>query len=319
VTRFLRGVLALWILWVGAVSFASFVGTLEPIDVLAFDSNRNGDYDVYILDLSTGVQINMTRNTTRDRNPAWSADGRYLAFESVQPGAGNGIFILDLQNLGLGARRITPEFIRAVQPDWSPRGNYIAFSGSLSGMFNNEIFLVNRYDGQVIRVTNSPNEFDYNPRWSPDGQQLVYGVYDATVVAPSSVYVVRFQEMALQLAQERPQFRPVKVSDQESAADPGWTPDGDVYFRYELNQFTLYRTEPVADAPDEPIYRERVVMEKPDLSPDGEWIAFGYAPQERDLWRELVVARLDGTVMYPVTFGAQAGNYWDSAPAWKPR
>jgi Tol biopolymer transport system component len=198
-------------------------------------------------------------------------------------------------------------------------GNYIAFSGALTNMFNNEIFLVNLYDGQVIRVTNSPNEFDYNPRWSPDGRQIVYGVYDASVVAPSSVFVVPFQEMTLQLAQERPQFEPIKVSDDESAADPGWTPDGDVYFRYEIAPYTLYRTEPVADAPDEPINTRRLVMEKPDISPDGEWVAFGYAPFERDLWRELTIARIDGSLMYPVTFGAQAGTYWDSAPAWKPR
>lgn len=318
-TGFLRGTLALLAVWGATVAFASYVGTWEAVDVLAYDSNRTGDYEVYILDLSTGVQINMTRDPAQNRNPAWSADGRFLAYEAVQPGAGNGIFVIDLHNLGTPPRRVTPDFIRAVQPDWSPRGNYIAFSGALSDMFNNEIFLVNLYDGLVIRVTNSPSEYDYNPRWSPDGQQLVYGVYDSTVVAPSSVYVVGFQEMTLQLAQERPRFVPVKVSDDETAADPGWTPDGDVYFRYEVAPYTLYRTAPTADAPDEPIYGERLVMEKPDISPDGQWLAFGHAPHDRELWRELMIARIDGTARRAVTFGAQAGPYWDSAPAWKPR
>jgi Tol biopolymer transport system component len=311
--------LALIVFWSMAVVFSASVGAWGDGRTLAFDSNRGGDYDVYLLDLTTRVQINMTRHPAQDRNPAWSADGRYLAFESVQRGNGNGIFVLDLQNLGNEPRRVTPEFIRAAQPDWSPRGNYIAFSGTLTGMFNNEIFLVNLYDGLVIRVTNSPDAFDYNPRWSPDGTHIVYGIYDASVVAPSSVFVVRFQEMALQLAQERPQFQPIKVSDMESAADPGWTSDGDVYFRYELAPFTLYRTAPEADSPDEPLFEERLVMEKPDLSADGEWIAFGYAPNERDLWRELTVARVDGSAMFSVTEGAQLGNYWDSAPAWRPR
>ena len=319
VAKLLRGTLVLVVLWCVAIGFASYLGTLGSTDVLAYDSNRTGDYEVYLLDISTGVQMNMTRHGAQDRNPAWSADGRYLAFESVQRGTGTGIFVIDMQNLAAEPRRVTPPFVRAVQPDWSPLGNYIAFSGALSDMFNNEIFLVNLFDGQVIRVTNSPNEFDYNPRWSPDGQQLVYGVYDATVVAPSSVYIVPFQEMTLQLAQERPRFEPVLVSDQETAADPGWLPDGDVYFRYELAPYTLYRTAPTADAPDMPLTDTRIVMEKPDISPDGEWVAFGSAPMERELWRELVVARLDGTIRYPVTFGAQAGGYWDSAPAWMPR
>jgi len=300
--------------------FASVVGTFERIDTLAFDSNRDGDYEIYLLDLSTRVMHNMTHDPAQDRNPAWSADGRYIAFESVQRGVGNGIYVMDLYNLNREPRRVTPEFVRAVQPDWSPRGNYIAFSGAMDNMFNNEIFLVNLYDGQVVRVTNSPFAFDYGPRWNADGSQIAFGSYDQSLDTPADVFVVAFQEQTLQLAQARPQFLPVKISDDDSAADPSWTPDGRVLMRYEIAPFSLWVTEPFPDHEDEPLNDLRTVTEHPRMSPDGEWVAYGGAPNHQALWRELRLVRTDdSSEIVSLTRGAAEGGFWDNAPTWKPQ
>ncbi len=304
------------VLWGGSVGLAVGLGHFASADVLAFDSNRTGNYEIYLLDLPTGVMLNLTHHAAQDRHPAWSADGRFLAFESVQRGTGTGIYLIDLQRLDLPPYRLTPPTIRAVQPAWSPNGNYIAFSGAMDDMFNNEIFLINLYDKQMIRVTNSPFVFDYGPSWSPDGAQIVYGVYDSSVVTPSDVMVVDFQEIATQLAQARPQFVPVRVSDAPRSADPTWTPEGVVLFVYTQ---MLWQTEPTADHMDAPLADFDRIIDMPDVSSDGDWVAFASANSSGDLWRELYVARRDGSVIFPVTFGAATGGFWDNSPAWKPR
>jgi Tol biopolymer transport system component len=318
----MRGVLrvvgASILFWLFGMGLVVSAGTLVPDQIIAFDSNRSGDYEIYLLDLNTGITRNMTNHPAQDRNPTWSPDGRYIAFESVQRTSTNAIYLIDLKDLSREPERVTPEFVRAVQPDWSPRGNYIAFSGALNRMFNNDIFLVNLYDRQIVRVTNTPNTFDYGPRWSPSGNHIAYGTNNPAIASPSDVYVVPFVEMTTQLAQERPQFVPVKVSDNDTAADPNWTPDGLVMFRYVAAPFSLYTTDIEPNAPDEPLNSLRLVMEKPDISPDGEWIVFGSAHTDLSIYREIRVARADGSEWFPITFGSQRGNFWDNAPTWRP-
>ncbi|MEO0564036.1 MAG: hypothetical protein AAF125_18170 [Chloroflexota bacterium] len=318
---FLRGAGALILLWTVGVAFSAGVGTFASGNVLAFDSNRTGNYEIFLLDLDTGVLLNVTNDSAQDRNPAWSADGRFLAFESVQRGVGNGIYLIDMHNRNREPVRVTPEFVRAVQPTFSPVGNYIAFSGAMDNMFNNDIFTVNLFDKQVVQVTNTPNVYDYGPDWSPDGKFLTYGSYAQTINAPADIFVQPFNEAALQLATTRAQTTtgPLKVSEDDQAADPAWTPDGRILFRYDLAPFSLYVTAPTLDAPDEPLLTHREVVDKPAMSPDGQWVAYSSANGRVDPWRALKVARTNGeSPAFWVTYGAQAGPYTDGAPAWMP-
>jgi hypothetical protein len=49
---------------------------------LAFASNRNGHWDLYLLDLRSGETRQITDTPEYDAAPSWSPDGRWLVYES---------------------------------------------------------------------------------------------------------------------------------------------------------------------------------------------------------------------------------------------
>ena len=58
-------------------------------------------------------------------NPAWSADGRYVAFSGLVGGL-NDLFVYDLEAATL--RRLTNDPFAELDPDWSPDGKSIVIS-----------------------------------------------------------------------------------------------------------------------------------------------------------------------------------------------
>ena len=44
----------------------------SPEDRTAFDSNRDGDYEIYVMNADGSGQTNLTNNSAWDESPAWS-------------------------------------------------------------------------------------------------------------------------------------------------------------------------------------------------------------------------------------------------------
>lgn len=55
-------------------------------DRIAYTSNKNGNYDIWVKDLKSGKQSRLTRNRAYDGEPAWSPDGSKIAFISSRSG-----------------------------------------------------------------------------------------------------------------------------------------------------------------------------------------------------------------------------------------
>ena len=73
-------------------------------------------------------QRRLTRNPARDMDPAWSPDGRRIAFDR---GGTQQIWLMNPD--GSGQRSLTPAAgWRSRDPDWSPDGRKIAFGGRAS-------------------------------------------------------------------------------------------------------------------------------------------------------------------------------------------
>ena len=51
---------------------------------IAFASNRNGFWDLYLLDLSSGDVTQLTDTPEYEGAPTWSPDGSFLAFEAYE-------------------------------------------------------------------------------------------------------------------------------------------------------------------------------------------------------------------------------------------
>ncbi len=136
--------------------------------------------DLYLQDLASGKTRHLTSGMEWDMQPAFSPDGRQLAFTSDR-GGGDNIWVLDLGKGESSARAISSEGFRLLnQPAWDPSGSYIAarkhFTGTRS-LGAGEIWAYH-VDGKSsgVQLTKRRNDqMDLGePAFSPDGRYLYF-------------------------------------------------------------------------------------------------------------------------------------------------
>jgi ABC-type sugar transport system substrate-binding protein len=140
--------------------------------MIAFDSDRDGNREIYVMDPDGKNTVNLTNNPADDFGPAWSPDGQEIAFVSNrenEQGGGQYIYIMNAD--GSDVRQLTTGN-NSDHPDWSHDGSAIVFSSDANG--NNEIYVI-KADGGVepTNLTNSDVQ-DTQPTWSPDGSKIAW-------------------------------------------------------------------------------------------------------------------------------------------------
>ncbi|MBI4833902.1 MAG: PD40 domain-containing protein [Planctomycetes bacterium] len=97
---------------------------------IAFDSNRDGNSDIYTMDADGKNQTRLTDSPKNDISPRWSPDGKKIAFVSERDGNSE-IYVMDAD--GKNQTRLTNNPKSDSSPDWSP-----IFLPELSALFAEE-------------------------------------------------------------------------------------------------------------------------------------------------------------------------------------
>jgi TolB protein len=141
---------------------------LGGANYVVYQTDRDGNWEIYLLDVTSWHEYNLTQHPAEDRNPAWSPDGGQISFESRRDGNWE-LYLLELDSGKV--TRLTHNLAFDGAPAWSPNGARIAFESYRDG--NWEIYTLTLDSGQLARLTHDPSG-DYSPAWSPDGGQIAF-------------------------------------------------------------------------------------------------------------------------------------------------
>ncbi len=130
---------------------------------VVFESEHEGNSEIYAANLDGKGVKNLTRNASKDSDPAWSPDGNRIAFVSDREGNKSRIWTMDAT--GRNLTLLTGD-LEAEAPQWSPDGTRIAF---VSG---NRIHIMGA-DGSQQRALTPGAQAEYFPTWSPSSSTRI--------------------------------------------------------------------------------------------------------------------------------------------------
>ena len=134
---------------------------------IAFVSTGSGNKEIYTCAFDGYNPQQVTRNRSINLSPAWSSDGRHLAYTSYKKGKPD-IFIINLaerQEMSINRKGLN------ITPAWMPGKFELAATLSFSG--DQEIYLLTG-SGKVIKRLTNIRGIDLSPTWSPDGKKLAF-------------------------------------------------------------------------------------------------------------------------------------------------
>lgn len=349
------------------LSSATTVRAVFTMILFSSNMNLNGSptdtpaaYNIWVMKTDGSGLQHITASTASGvaaNYPDWSPDGEQVIFTSdfnlTNPTTGTSNTTYNIWTVNNDGSNLTPLTSSTVtnahagRPFWSPNGEQIVFvapynlSNPISGTINNSynVWVMNSDGSGLTHLTNTDvtNSDANNPRWSPDGEQILFqatfNLSDPVSGAPNSdsnIWVMNSNGSSLTA------LTTTNVTGAE-AYGPEWSPDGNqIIFSSNFNL-----TDPVLGSPNAatnvwmmdtagshlaPVTESTASADAYELawSPDGEQIIFvsnynlttpnsGSANSNANVW----VVNSDGTDLSAITTTnvASADAY---TPFWLP-
>ena len=149
-----------------------------------------GTADIWVCDLERKLRTRFTFDPTNDWYPAWSPDGRRIAFASARNGS-DGIWVKEVGGSEDAEMLLEVSDKQVFPQDWSPDGEWVVYE-RLGADNNTDLCAVHVRDGQSIELVTSPYRESF-AAVSPDGRWMAFTSDES---GNDEVYVTTFPEAA---------------------------------------------------------------------------------------------------------------------------
>jgi len=276
-------------------------------DKIAFESYRDGNAEVYVMDANGENLVRLTEDPAYDGVPSWSPDGQSLAFTSER-NANPDIYVMGAD--GGNIQQLTEgDGVFNVVPAWSPDGVKIAFvsnrlyneeqqGGSLEVEANAKLWTMDSEGDAQERIT-SRLGLDMFASWSPDSQSLVF---------------MSIRDNNPEIYMLKPDTNEVNLTNHPARdINPSWSPDGkNVAFMSDREGNMEIFLMNLEDRSVRNISQHPAADGDPAWSPDGTQLAF---ISDRDGNAEIYIMSADGSNVRRITNDPAD----DIQPTWRPR
>jgi len=252
----------------GSSSFApSRSGTLLQAvreNKIAFTSNRDGNFEIYVMKPDGSGPVRLTNNPALDINPALSPDGTRIAFVSTRSGSAQ---LWTMNADGTNPTPVTADPGQDASPAWSPDGKTIAYSSTRSGSL--QIWALDTT--QPLSSSNprqvTANTFagaDTTPAWSPVAGQIAF---TSTSSGSPQIWLMNADGSGT----------PTQVThDAGLDATPAWSPDGSTiaFINLQRGSASINAIKPDGSGRTQLVNNPLNVDDPPSWSPDGRRVAY---------------------------------------------
>ncbi len=258
------------------------------------DPTKKGldNYDIYIKEINSDSISRLTVHPETDSKPAWSPDGRHLAFCRKEVG-GATVEIVVILAVGGEERLVTrtSHFTEAAfmvfdlsqLVAWTPDSQHLVVSQKNSDKDPAALVLFSLTTGEKLRLTQPPpgSRGDADPVFSPDSSKLAF------------VRSLNLEERDLYVMPVGPDWKPTgdpeRLTEEKSVMSwPVWTGDGrEIIFT--SGWFSFPSLQKVAATPPAakpiPFAVAGVPADSAAISPGSNRLAFSRAISDANLWR----------------------------------
>ncbi|PID57428.1 hypothetical protein CSB45_07875 [candidate division KSB3 bacterium] len=264
---------------------------------IVFQSDRDGDWEIYAMNVDGSHLIQLTDNPAQDRYPVWSPDGQRIVFESNRGGSFD---IYVMQADGSGQQRLTDHPANETNPAWSPDGLQIAFDSDRAS--NREIYVMPA-DGSTVQALTTGFGKNILPAWSPDGKRMAY---TGNRYVGWNVYV-----MDLHSGKDE---RVTGRRGAYGACRPDWSPDGSriAYVSQEADKHgDIWSMNPDGSDSRQLVFDTEHADYYPAWSPDGQYLLYAKSDhKDRGNW-ELYLMTADGKQHVRLTYHSAQDTFPD--------
>jgi len=160
---------------------------------LVFQSNRDGDWEIYKLDVETMELTQLTDNDTADQVPVLSHDGSKLAWLQLDENGVYNLWVMDLATME--ATQLTDTGVNVSGHTFSMDDALIAYQSPLKGDY--DVFAVDVATDEIKPLTSAAAE-DRAPTFRCDTDTVVYhSNADATADAPNNHEIYEVDPMPI--------------------------------------------------------------------------------------------------------------------------